>query len=67
MKNLLIFLILAGSTLLIYNHGSIGVYQYGNFIQDSFRVEKIAGHSERSRPERSNNDDDTSTERHHSR
>lgn len=67
MKNLLIFLFLAGSTLLIFNHGAIDIYQTSNFIQDNFRGEKIAGHSERSRPERSNSDDDNSSERYFSR
>jgi hypothetical protein len=65
MKNLLIFLFLAGSTLLLYNHGAVNNYQSGNFTQDKFRGEKIAGHPERSRPERNNTD--TSTDRYLSR
>jgi hypothetical protein len=60
MKNLLIFLFLAGSTLLIYNQGAVDTYQTGNFIQDKFRGEKIAGHPERSRPERDSSDDASS-------
>ena len=56
MKNLLLFLFLAGSTLLIYTNGVVDIYQSGNIIQDKFRGEKIAGHPERSRPERNNND-----------
>lgn len=60
MKNLLIFLFLAGSTLLIYNQGVVDTYQTSNFIQDKFRGEKIAGHPERSRPERDSSDDASS-------
>jgi hypothetical protein len=66
MKNLLIFLFLAGSTLLIYNQGAVDIYQSGNFIQDKFRGEKIAGHPERSRPER-NSSDEAPSDRYHSR
>jgi hypothetical protein len=66
MRNLLIFLFLAGSTLLIYNHGAMDTYQSSNFIQDKFRGEKIAGHPERSRPER-HNSDDAPTDRYFSR
>jgi len=66
MRNLLIFLFLAGSTLLIYNQGALDNYQSGSFIQDKFRGEKIAGHPERSRPER-NNTEDVPTDRYFSR
>ncbi len=68
MKNMLLFLFLAGSTLLMFNYGTVDIYQGGNFIQEKFRGEKIAGHPERSRPERNNNNNnDAPTERYNSR